>query len=177
MFRGGTIGIKMLIDNFTDKNFTSKLGTQWYGASDKVMGGVSEASVFHGCLDNRSCLILSGDVCLENNGGFIQVALNLAKSKETFDASKYVGVRLVVRGNGEKYSIHLRTPDNTRPWQSYRASFIASARWKTIDLPFVTFPPYRIEAALDITRLRRIGLVAIGRAFHAEIALSEISFY
>jgi hypothetical protein len=167
----------MLIDDFSNQSLTSKLGTQWYKASDKVMGGVSEASIAYGTYGHRTYLLLTGDVHLENNGGFIQVALNLAMSGKTFDASTFVGVRLVVRGNGEQYSVHLRTPDNVRPWQSYRASFTASSEWKTIDLPFVVFSPHRVEASLDTSRLLRIGLVAIGRAFYADLAVSEVSFY
>ena len=167
----------MLIDNFSHKNLITKLGTQWYSVSDKVMGGISEVSVSYGSFGSRSCIFLTGDVRTENNGGFIQVALNLAKSGKTFDASEFVGIRLVVRGNGEKYSMHLRTQDNVRPWQSYRASFTTSSGWKTIELPFVTFLPYRVNAPLDTTKLRRIGLVAIGRAFRADLALSEVSFY
>ena len=73
--------------------------------------------------------------------------------------------------------MHLRTQDNVRPWQSYRASFTTTSGWKTIELPFVTFLPYRVNAPLDTTKLRRIGLVAIGRAFRADLALSEVSFY
>ena len=101
----------MLIDNFSHKNLITKLGTQWYSVSDKVMGGISEVSVSYGSFGSRSCIFLTGDVRTENNGGFIQVALNLAKSGKTFDASEFVGIRLVVRGNGEKYSMHLRTQD------------------------------------------------------------------
>jgi hypothetical protein len=84
-------------------------------------------------------------------------------------------VRIIVRGNGEKYSVHLRTPDNVRPWQSYRANFTAGPDWKTIDLPLEPLVPYRLEAALDTTRLRRIGLVAIGRAFYADLAVSGLA--
>ena len=167
----------MLIDDFADGNLISKLGTRWRGVSDQVMGGISEAAVAHGEIDGRSCLRLTGNVRLENDGGFIQAALDLSPSGDTVDASDYTGVRLVVRGNGEKYSIHLRTPDNVRPWQSYRAHFTAGSDWETIDLPFETFVPYRLEIPLDITRLRRIGLVAIGRAFHADLAVSELAFY
>ena len=167
----------MLIDDFSNQSLTSKLGTQWYGASDKIMGGISEACVTHGEFDHRSCLLLTGDVRLENNGGFIQMVLDLAMSGETFDASTFAGIRLSVRGNGEQYSVHLRTPDNVRPWQSYRTCFTASTEWKTIDLPFATFPPYRLDTPLDASRLRRIGLVAIGRAFHADLAVSEIGFF
>lgn len=167
----------MLIDDFSAKDFISKLGTQWRAVSDQVMGGISEASIAHDIIDGRLCLRLTGHVHLENGGGFIQAALDLAPSGDTLDASDYTGVRLVVRGNGEKYSVHLRTPDNVRPWQSYRTHFTAGANWETVDLPFETFTPYRLEAPLDITRLRRIGLVAIGRAFHADFAVSELGFY
>ena len=86
-------------------------------------------------------------------------------------------MRLIVRGNGESYSVHLRTPDNLRPWQSYRAHFTAGRAWETIDLPFEAFTPHRLDAPLDVTRLRRIGLVAIGRAFHADLAVCELGFY
>ena len=167
----------MLIDDFTDEGLVSKLGTQWRGVSDQVMGGISEATVSHGVIDGRPSMRMTGDVRLENDGGFIQVALDLAPSEENIDASSFAGVRIIVRGNGEKYSVHLRTPDNVRPWQSYRAYFTAGSHWKTIDLPFATFVPYRLETPLDTTRLRRIGLVAIGRAFYADLAVSELAFY
>ena len=167
----------MLIDDFTDKGLVSKIGTQWRGVSDRVMGGISEATLTHGVIDGRPSLRMTGDVRLENDGGFIQAALDLAPAGDTANASGFTGVRIVVRGNGEKYSIHLRTPDNLRPWQSYRASLTAVSDWETIDLPFATFVPYRLETPLDTRRLRRIGLVAIGRAFHGDLAVSELAFY
>jgi hypothetical protein len=167
----------MVIDDFSNPDLVSKLGTRWRGVSDKVMGGISEASVAHDVIDGRSCLRLTGDVRLENDGGFIQAALDLAAAGDTFDASDYAGLRLVARGNAEQYAVHLRTPDNVRPWQSYRGRLTAGPDWKTIDLPFASFAPYRLDAPLDIARLRRIGLVAMGRAFHADLAVSQLGFY
>lgn len=167
----------MLIDDFSTTNLVSGLGTTWRGVSDQVMGGISEASVAHDILGGRPCLRLSGDVRLDNNGGFIQAALDLSKGSETLDASGYSGIRLIVRGNGESYAVHLRTPDVARPWQSYRAPFTADPTWQTVDLPFESFEPYRIETPLDTARLRRIGLVAIGRAFHADLAVAELALY
>ena len=76
----------------------------------------------------------------------------------------------------ERDPVHLRTPDNVRSWQSYRAHFTAGADWETIHLPFRDFTPHRLDVPLDTTRLRRIGLVAIGRAFHADLAVCEIGF-
>ena len=167
----------MLIDDFSDRDFLSKLGTRWRAVSDRVMGGISEALVSHDTIDGRPCLRLIGDVRLDNGGGFVQAALDMHPLGYTIDVSSYTGVRLIVRGNGERYSVHLRTPDNVRPWQSYRAHFSADADWETIDLPFEAFAPHRVDAPLDITRLRRIGLVAIGRAFHADLAVCELGFY
>ena len=37
---------------------------------------------------------------LENNGGFIQMALDLGPEGRTLDASSYAGVLLVARSNG-----------------------------------------------------------------------------
>jgi hypothetical protein len=175
----------MLIDDFSDTDLISTRGTRWRAVSDQVMGGISDASISHVIVDGRPCLRLSGDVRLENNGGFVQAALDLQPHGDspgeylgdTLDASGYTGLRLCVRGNCEQYSLHLRTPDNVRPWQSYRAHFTAGADWQTIDIPFEAFRPHRLEAPLDVARLRRIGLVAIGRAFHAELAVCAMQFY
>ena len=169
-------GSRLLIDSF-DNDFRSNLGTQWRGVSDQVMGGISDVSVVRETIDGRKCLRLSGDVRLDNNGGFIQAALDLAPHGKTFDARVYTGIRLSVRGNDEDYSVHLRTPDNVRPWQSYRAQFQTDTAWQTIELPFESFAPYRLQSPLNASRLRRVALVAVGREFRADLAVSEISFY
>ena len=167
----------MLIDDFSRQDFVSKLGTQWRAVSDQVMGGVSEVSLDYDTVDGKSSLRLTGDVRLDNSGGFIQAALDLAPRGQYLDASGYRGLRLTVRGNAQQYSLHLRTPDAVRPWQSYRAHFRAGATWETIDLPFATFVPYRIEHALDTKNLSRVGLVAIGRAFSADLLIAQVSLY
>src|SRR6266511_3167985 len=84
------------------------------------------------------------------NGGFIQMALDLAIEGQPLDASSCAGVLLVARGNGESYGVHLRTPDCLRPWQSYRAGFVAAPEWREIRLPFERF-----EGQPDSPPLRR----------------------
>ena len=168
---------QMLIDDFSKKNFISAMGTSWVGVTDKVMGGISEVKIETTTINQRRCLHLTGNVHVENNGGFIQAALNLSKDNKLFDASLFSGIRLTAFGNNEDYSIHLRTPDNNQPWQSYRAHFMAKSMWHIIELPFESFKPYRLETKLDTKRLKRIGLVAIGRPFSADLAISNIEFY
>lgn len=167
----------MLIDDFSRPGLISAFDTPWRGFSDQVMGGVSEVSVERETIDGKNVLRLRGDVRLENNGGFVQAALDLEPDGAPRDVSAYRGIRLTVRGDDEIYGLHLRTPDNQRPWQSYRAEFKAAPDWQTVEIPFDSFVPYRLEAPLDTTRVRRIGLVAIGRAFSADLMVSEISLY
>jgi hypothetical protein len=49
--------------------------------------------------------------------------------------------------------------------------------WQTLRLPFSSFEPHRIEEALDTSRMRRIGIVAIGRARPAAIAIGGVRLY
>jgi len=167
----------LLIDDFARDDLISALGTPWLGFSDQVMGGISQETIALTKIDGRRCLRLTGDVRLENNGGFVQMALDLAPEGQTLDASAYTGVILVARGNGESYGVHLRTPDCVRPWQSYRASFVGGPEWQEIKLPFDRFEPHRLTVPLDLRHLRRLGLVAIGRAFHADLAVSVVGLY
>jgi hypothetical protein len=151
--------------------------TAWRGFSDRVMGGVSRETVSHEVIDIEPCVRLTGDVRLDNNGGFIQMAMDLAPGSETFDASAFAGFSLRVRGNGETYGAHLRTRNAIRPWESYRAPFAAGPRWTDVRVPFSDFQPYRLSEPLDVTVLRRLGLVAIGRAFYADLAVAGVALY
>jgi hypothetical protein len=119
---------------------------------------------------------MRGDVSLENNGGFVQMALDLAPQGNLVDASGWVGIELDVIGNDEAYAVHIRTDAVVRPWQSYRQGFRAEANWRTVQLPFTEFLAHRIDIPLDARRLRRIGLVAIGRAFAADLGVGGVRF-
>jgi hypothetical protein len=44
-------------------------------------------------------------------------------------------------------------------------------------LPFGRFEPHRLMEPLDVRQLRRLGLVAIGHAFHVELDVSVVAFY
>ena len=136
----------MIIDDFTAADGRSRLGTRWQAFDDRVMGGVSVAATAPAVFDARRCLRLSGDVRLDNNGGFIQMALDLAPAGETLDASGFRAIALIVRGNDQRYGCHLRTTATTRPWQSYRAGFDTTAAWREVVLPFAAFAPHRLEA-------------------------------
>lgn len=163
----------LILDDRRHDGLVSSLGTPWRGFSDRVMGGVSVEQVGADEVEARRCLRLRGDVRLDNGGGFLQMALDLAAGGD-FDASGFHAVALEVLGNGETYNLHLRTADCRLPWQSYRAAFEAPAEWRRLVIPFAGFRPYRIPVPLNRRRLRRLALVAIGRAFAADLCLARL---
>lgn len=152
-------------------------GARWELLSDRVMGGVSSGRLTRETVAGRKAIRLQGDVSLENNGGFIQMALDLDPSGAAIDCRDFTGIEIVVCGNDESYGLHLRTTALERPWQSYRQTFRTGPAWQNIRLPFSGFVPHRTPAAFDPGHLRRFGLVAIGRAFSADLALTSIRFY
>jgi hypothetical protein len=166
----------LLIDDRSAGQPLSSLGTQWRLVTDNVMGGVSRGSMQFTTADGRTCLRLTGDVSLQNNGGFVQASLDLDPAQD-LDASGYAGIELDVYGNGESYNLHLRTADTRIVWQSYRATFATAPAWRTVRLPFGDFVPYRISAPLNLARLQRLGLVAIGREMRADLCVGRIALY
>lgn len=163
------------IDDMRDD--LSALGTEWSLVTDRVMGGVTEGRLSREDVEGRTARRITGDVRLDNDGGFLQMALDLAPEDGAFDASAYEGIVATVRGNGEDYDLRLRTHDTDHSWQSWRHGFHAGPEWGEVRLPFSAFEAHRIDKPLDLHRLRRLGLVAIGRAFHADLAVSRLAFY
>lgn len=166
----------LTIDDRSSKVLKSSLGTEWRLVTDNVMGGQSVGRLTTDIYKGRNCLRMRADVSTENNGGFAQMALSLSED-EVFDAATYSGVEIEVSGNNELYNIHFRTDDLWFPWQSYRSSFIASADWQTYRIPFAALEPYKTSEDFSSKKLIRIGLVAIGRDFKADLCLASIKFY
>jgi len=46
-----------------------------------------------------------------------------------------------------------------------------------VRVPFAEFEGYRISAAFDPAKLERIGIVAYGRAFSADLCIGRVAFY
>src|SRR5271166_464865 len=116
----------MVIDDLSKAPPLAANGAKWRLFTDQVMGGVSRATMVRETIAGRTGIRMRGDVSLENNGGFVQIALDLSLGGEALDVSKFDGIEIDVLGNNERYSLHLRTADMRRPWQSYRQSFRAA---------------------------------------------------
>jgi len=172
------VAMQLLIDDFSKE--VSPLGTRWEGFTDRVMGGVSNMTA--GILQDgdETFVRMTGQVSLENNGGFIQIRLKLSNRGGTFDASPYKGVRLRIRGEGPRgYYLFLRTNKSLLPWQYYSAPIELTEDWQSVDIPWRDFQQgdYGSWGKMNPAKIKSLALVAYGQNFTAQVDLSSIGLY
>ncbi|MEM7440089.1 MAG: CIA30 family protein [Pseudomonadota bacterium] len=166
-----------VIDDFSVTGASASNAGNWRYVADTVMGGVSRGKMTAQTIMGRPALRMTGAVSTDNNGGFIQIALNLGEEGQVVEASAFKGFEIDAIGNREEYNIHLRTTDLRRSWESYRASFALGPKWQTFTFAFADFDAYRALKPLDPAKLRSIGIVAIGREFEADVAVGGVRLY
>lgn len=149
----------------------------WEYVADTVMGGVSTGYHQTETYNGRTATVLRGNVSLLHNGGFVQIASNLNADGSSYDTSAWDGFELTVCGNNAAYDFRLRTDALSHPWQSFRTDFVAPFTWRTVRLPFAELKPHKTDAKFEAARLRRIGILAIGREMKAEIAVAAVHLY
>ena len=173
---------KMIIDDMKnqsgapDEEFCESGNAKWCFVTDKVMGGISNGSLEFKQEDETYFYRMTGELSLENNGGFIQFRTKLENHPK---GKSFKGVRLRVRGNNNEYAVHVRTKYLFLPWQYYESAFQATDAWTTVELPFTTFKKSNFYQPSNVSSqdIKTIGIVAIGREFVAEIDLASIELY
>lgn len=167
----------LLAEEMMFDNFVEAPETRWQFFADTVMGGVStgQASFVPGKNGDAAHMRLTGVVSTANNGGFIQSRRRLENPLPADTA----GLRLMVRGNGERYFIHLRTRGTRLPWQYYQAAFPTSESWTEVDIPLSAFSPSGrlLRNTPKAEAVTSVGLVAFGRDHQADVQLRSIAFY
>ncbi|WP_299899736.1 CIA30 family protein [uncultured Ruegeria sp.] len=162
-------------DGNLTEDFSKSPETRWDYVADTVMGGVSSGQVQFSSEGNVAFARLTGTVSTENNGGFIQFRRKLSDRPD----EGVSGVRLLVRGNGEQYFVHLRTRGTVLPWQYYQAEFATSEEWTKISLPLSGFKASgaMLRAIPVADEITTVGVVAYGRDHEVRVDVSEIDFY
>ena len=157
------------------ETFDDSAAGRWRFFTDQVMGGVSFGALHYDHHDDRNWARMTGTVSTANSGGFIQMQHRL-DAPLLSDAS---GVRLVARGNDQRYFIHLRRSGAAAPTAFYRAGFDVTSEWREVRLPFALFTASNsgMSAVLEGHSVASVAIVAYGRNHLAEICISEIGFY
>ena len=156
-------------------DFRSNPAQKWRFFADTVMGGKSSGQVVFKNEGEAAYARMTGRVTTANNGGFIQIRKELSSSPP--EGTK--GVKLMVRGNGERYFVHLRTSGTLLPWQYYQASFSTTGSWREVRLPLERFTRSGsfLRQTPTPTSLKSVGIVAFGREHKADIEVREVGFY
>jgi monofunctional biosynthetic peptidoglycan transglycosylase len=153
-------------------DFGSESPSQWRVINDGVMGGLSRSGV---ALTERGTGLFTGELSLENNGGFASIRTRVGP----FDLSESAGIEINVKGDGRTYQLRLRT-DDRMDGLTYRVFFkTRTDKWFSVRIPFQDFEPsFRGEVIddappLDPSRIHQIGFLIADKVtgpFTLEIA-------
>jgi uncharacterized protein YbjT (DUF2867 family) len=139
------VGEKIIFD-FTQP--TAELKNVWGALDDVVMGGVSESNLQ--MIENGA--VFAGNVSTANSGGFASVRTK--NFSPAYDLSGYQGIKLHVKGDGQRYKIFLRTETN---WDGvgYSYSFDTVANtWIDVTIPFTELiPVFRAKTVKDYPKI------------------------
>jgi hypothetical protein len=157
------------------EDFTMQPETRWRFFTDQVMGGVSTGSVTFAQEEGLHFARMTGHISTANRGGFIQMRHDL-KSPPPEDQT---GLRLIVRGNAQRYFVHLRTASTLLPWQYYQTGFDVTESWSELRLPMDAFAASGrlLRGVPNPASLTSVAVVAYGRDHDARIDVREIGFY
>ena len=119
-----TIAMAILVQSqlIFDFNYTAPVN-DWTVVDDVVMGGRSTGQFK---IDSEGHGVYSGNVSLENNGGFSSLRYRFEKIS-THENSKIV-IRL--KGDGKQYQFRVKSNRNT--YYSYTTTFKTSGDWENI---------------------------------------------
>lgn len=150
---------------------------QWIVVSDSVMGGLSRGQIR---VSEDSCLIFSGFLSLENNGGFSSTRTQ----PRDFSLGDFLGMRIRVKGDGRLYQFRLRLDDDFDGVAFTQEFQTAEDAWLEIDLPFASFvPTYRGRVLRNVgplvaSDIRQLGfLIADKTAGPFNLKVDRIAGY
>jgi NADH dehydrogenase [ubiquinone] 1 alpha subcomplex assembly factor 1 len=120
---------EILLESFSPDDHLS-----WRIINDGVMGGLSNSKMD---ILSEGVGRFSGQVSLENNGGFASTRALVGN----FDLSDTEKIILRVKGDGKRYSFRIRT-DQYFDGLSYAANFdTVENEWQTIEFNYSDFVP------------------------------------
>ena len=129
----------------------------WYTVDDNVMGGVSSSNVE---ITDTEILSFSGNMSLENNGGF-----SSARSEwNSIDLTSADGMLIRVLGDGKMYRLRIYS-ESTGNNIAYNASFETTPeKWELVYIPFSSMVPtyfgYIVDVgSLDTSNIRSFGFM------------------
>lgn len=169
--RGPSVGEEQLIDVYRAHQGEP---SPWTVISDQVMGGVSSAELRQDERHSSACTCLAGRTRLENNGGFVQMKLEIGPGRSRAD---YRGLFIELCGAAHDYNLHVKTNQLDKPWQSFRCTLPVEPQWTRFIIPYAQLCAHRTDAELQPADIKSIAVVAIGTAFDVDVCVRRFGFF
>ena len=112
-------------------SFTKQGKGKWRVQDDVVMGGRSVSQLK---ITDENYARFSGQVSLENNGGFCSIHQTVEKDPYII-SDKSKSFLLLLNGDGKDYNFRVRTP-NGRHSYGFTFPTKGDGKWETITIPF-----------------------------------------
>ena len=143
-----------LSDIVVMEDFIPNENLNWQVVNDGVMGGRSYGNLTR---SGDSEALFSGNLSLENNGGFSSIRAYYPPNLLNVES-----IMIRVKGDGRKYSFRVRTNDSG--WASYSHEFTTSEdEWVERELPLTSFyPTYRGYSLKNMPNLSELVIKEIG---------------
>lgn len=116
-------------------------GSSWQVEDDGVMGGRSKGAF---AINDDGHGVFSGDVSLENNGGFSSIQYFFPER----DIRGYTTASIRLKGDGRNYRFLVEATEGARHYYVYE--FATSGDWQTVDIPLRDMFPERRGDRLDL---------------------------
>ena len=123
-----------LAQNGRGYNNTSEF-KNWRVVNDDVMGGISKSQVYENL---EGHIEFSGNVSIDNNGGFDSLRYNCGK----ITVENNTKIILKIKGDGKKYQLRIRA--SNKDYFSYTSTFKTSGEWEEISIKLdMMYPSFR----------------------------------
>lgn len=152
-----------------------KTENRWRIVNDGVMGGLSSSKA----TVKDDIIIFSGNVSLENNGGFA----SLRSPVKDYNFEKLSGIEIKVKGDGKRYSISMKETTYFSGY-FYTSTFQTKKdEWITIKIPFDQFKLYyfgketKSNKKIPLNNIKEISLLIGDKqegSFKVEIEFLQI---
>jgi hypothetical protein len=129
--------------------------SNWVLISDNIMGGISKSKLEY----TQSAMVLTGDIFLDNFGGFASVKTTFGK----YDISQFKGVKIRFKATNQKFAFTLEDNNNwTLP--NYKGAFYSAKAnaWEEQIIYFKDFKEYQVGEATG-NKLKEFSLKNIVR--------------
>lgn len=122
-------------NNVLINSLLMKTVNQWRIVNDGVMGGLSSSKAI---VNNDSKIVFSGNVSLENNGGFA----SLRSPVKDYDFSEFTGLELKLKTDGKFYSISMKETSYFTGYFYTKSFETKKDEWIVVRIPFNEFKLY-----------------------------------